>query len=95
VAKGYRILNRLIDESDLARESIPGQTIIEIAEDRRVLIENHHGVCEYGREKISVKVKYGLVNICGDHLELRQMTKEQLVISGRIHCVSLVRREEK
>ena len=93
MAKGHRLLNRLIDESELTVDSFPGQPIVEIAGDRRVLIENHFGVREYGREKIAVKVKYGFVNVCGECLELRQMTKEQLVISGRISGVSLVRRE--
>ena len=37
------------------------EDIVEIAGDRRVLIENHFGVKEYSREKIGVKVKYGLV----------------------------------
>ena len=70
----------------------PGQPIVEIAGDRRVLIENHFGVKEYSREKIGVKVKYGLVCVCGCNLELIRMTKEQLIISGRIDAVTLIRR---
>ena len=70
----------------------PGQPIVEIAGDRRVLIENHFGVKEYSREKIGVKVKYGLVCVCGCDLELIRMTKEQLIISGRIDAVTLIRR---
>mgnify|MGYP002456976651 CR=1 FL=1 len=69
-----------------------GQPIVEIAGDRRVLIENHFGVKEYSREKIGVKVKYGLVCVCGCNLELIRMTKEQLIISGRIDAVTLIRR---
>ena len=73
-------------------EPLPGQPIVEIAGDRRVLIENHFGVKEYSREKIGVKVKYGLVCVCGCDLELIRMTKEQLIISGRIDAVTLIRR---
>lgn len=69
--------------------------IIEISGENRVLIENHLGVREYGREKISINMKYGFVDICGVQLELREMTKEQLVISGVIHNISLVRRNKK
>ena len=57
-----------------------------------MLIENHFGVKEYGTQRITVKVKYGCVCVCGEHLELMRMTKEQLVICGRIDCVTVQRR---
>lgn len=90
--KGRSILERLADGADLSGEPMPMQPIVEIAGERRVLIENHFGVQEYRRERIGVKVKYGQVAVCGCGLELTRMTKEQLVISGRIDCVTLVRR---
>ena len=82
----------MMEQSSLGPDSVPGQPIIEIAGDCRVLIENHHGVAAYGREKILVNVKYGSVCICGCNLEMMHMTKEQLVIYGRIDSVSLQRR---
>lgn len=92
MGKRRYIWERLADGADLAAEPLPGQPIVEIAGDRRVLIENHFGVKEYSREKIAVKVKYGFVCVCGCNLELVRMTKEQLVISGRIDAVSILRR---
>lgn len=82
----------LWERLDLPGEAFPGQVLVEIAGENRVLIEHHCGVREYSPERISVKVKYGLLQICGSCLELRCMTKEQLVISGRIDCVMLKRR---
>lgn len=92
MGRGRYLLERLADEADLSAEPLPGQPIVEIAGDRRVLIENHFGVKEYSRERITVKVKYGFVSVCGCHLELMRMTKEQLVICGRIDGVMLQRR---
>lgn len=92
MGKGRYFLERLADEADLTAEPLPGQPIVEIAGDRRVLIENHFGVKAYSREQIVVKVKYGCVCICGCGLELMRMTKEQLVIRGRIDGVTLQRR---
>ena len=86
------VLQRLADGVDLTGEPLPGQPIIEIAGDRRVLIENHFGVKEYSRERIGVQGKYGVVTVCGCGLELTRMTKEQLVISGRIDGITLQRR---
>lgn len=86
------ILQRFTDRVDLAGEPIPGQPVVEIAGDNRVLIENYGAVREYSPQKIGIRVKYGTVVVCGCGLELRRMTKEQLVIAGRIDSVSLQRR---
>lgn len=85
-------VQRLADEADLYAEPLPGLPVVELAGDRRVLIERHGGVTEYSEERICVKVRYGQVCVCGCGLELTQMTRQQLVISGRIDCVQLHRR---
>ena len=91
--KGNRnILQRMTESMDLDVDAIQGQPLIEIAGDSRVLIENHFGVREYTPERIGVNLKYGSVLICGCGLKLSRMTKEQLVISGRIDGVTLRRR---
>jgi len=89
---GQHFLERIADGADLPGEPIPGGSLVEIAGDTRVLIENHYGITQYSRERICVKVKFGLVSICGCNLELIRMTREQLIISGRIEQVGLVRR---
>lgn len=85
-------MQRLADGADLSDESLPHTPVVEIAGDQRVLIEHHKGVTEYSRERICVKVPYGLVSIHGCGMELLQMTREQLVVSGRIDGVQLQRR---
>lgn len=83
---------KLTEGLDLAGETLPGETLAELAGDRRVLIEGHRGVTEYCRERITVKVRYGLLSICGCGLELRQMSKQQLVVSGRIDGIQIRRK---
>lgn len=92
MGKGRFFFEKLAEEADLPMEQLPGQPVVELAGDRRVLIENHYGVKAYGREKIIVKVKFGYVCVCGCGLELLRMTREQLVIRGRIDGVTLQRR---
>lgn len=84
-------MEQITNAADLQDEPIPGLPLIEIAGERRVLIENHRGVIEYGSQTIRVKVKYGQVCICGSGLELARMTRGQLVISGRVDAVQLIR----
>lgn len=85
-------MQRLADRLDLPSEPIPGLPLVEIAGERRVLVENHGGVCQYGPELICIRVKYGTISIRGRGLELARMSKEQLIISGRVDCVVLNRK---
>lgn len=86
------LLDRLAESADLPGEAIPGQSLVEVLGDRRVLIENHRGVTEYGRERICIRVGFGQIVVCGCGLELSRMSKEQLVITGRVDGVTLCRR---
>lgn len=86
-------LERLMDTADLPGESVPGQTVAELLGERRVLIENHGGVTEYGRERIRVRVKYGELWVCGSCLEMMKMTSSQLVITGCVDSICLKRRQ--
>lgn len=71
------------------RDLIPGVSLIEICDRSRVLIENHKGIVAYGCCEIRVKVSYGFICVCGEHLKLSRMSKGKLVITGRICSVLL------
>ncbi len=85
------ILQWLAEGAALPGEPIPGQSLVEISGENRVLIENHLGIKEYTRERIHVRLKKGFVCVCGSGLELSRMNREQLVIRGTIDSVSLQR----
>ena len=91
--KASYIWERMISQTTHGTGSALYQTIIEIVEDHRVLIENHRGVITYGSDKIIVKARYGFISVCGCRLEITHMSKEQLVICGGIQSISLHRRE--
>ena len=90
--RGVYWMERLAEDLDLPGETVPGQPLIELAGDRRVLIEHHRGITQYCREEICVKVSYGHVHIRGCGLEVSRMTAQLMVISGQIDCITLVRR---
>lgn len=89
--KSERMIERLTQVTDLPDERLPNQSLVEIVENKRVLIENHQGVRAYETTSVLVKVKFGSVCVSGCHLELAKMTKGQLVITGSIECVKLIR----
>ncbi len=85
----HNVLGRMADAAQLYGVSIPGVPLVEIAGDGRVLIENHMGVTEYGKQRISLKVKFGQICVCGDGLELLKITRVMAVISGKIQNVEI------
>lgn len=84
-------MNSWMERLSLSEEALPAQTVVELLGDRRVLIEHHHGITEYSRQRIQARVKYGILCICGSGLELCKMTGNQLVILGRIDSLTLFR----
>lgn len=82
-----------LDENIPDSVSALNQPIVEIAGHKRVLIESHRGIVCYNTEKITVRVAYGSVSVCGCGLKILHMNREQLVISGSVHNVTLYRRE--
>lgn len=73
------------------QESGVGVPLIEIAGDRRILVERHKGVLGYDDKKICVRLSFGKLQICGCGLKIVHMTKVHLVISGQIQTVVLQR----
>ena len=92
MGKKQKLLQHLADGMDLPTEPLPGIPVLEVWGDGRVLIENHFGIVHYSREQILVKLAYGQVRICGCGMELTLMTKERLIITGRIDGLTLIRR---
>ena len=86
---GGNRIDRALMGLDLPHEIPYGCSLIEIIGNSRVLIENQAGVCCYDRSAITVRVRQGLITITGENLELCQMMKNQLVITGKIFSLSL------
>ena len=85
---GKDLAEQLIQKIELEDEPLPFQSLIEIIENCRVLIENHKGITLYSREKVCVRINRGTVCICGSGLTIAVMRKERLVICGRICSVN-------
>ena len=73
--------SRLFEIPEELVSDIPKITIIDF---NRMLIENYKCVLEYQDFFIRIKMKNGLLNIEGYELEMNEMTKDDLVITGVI-----------
>ena len=86
-----RILQRLLDSSGLEEEGIPGQSVVELLGDRRVLVENHRRIIEYDLNRICLQLNCGAIQIVGCNLRLRAMTGRKLLITGKIDRIEVCR----
>lgn len=91
MSRSEKMMERFIRAVDMPDEPIPGSPLVEIMGCQRVLIENHRGICHYEDNLVRIHVKFGVISVHGQHLVLTRMTKEQLVVSGNIHGVTLDR----
>ena len=82
-------IRRISEIMTMSAQPLPGVPIIELAGDSRVLIENHRGVIEYEKERISILVKFGKLVIQGSDLRICCMSRHQLVINGTIHNLQI------
>ena len=74
---------------DMPEDLFPGTPLVELYGNHRILIENHRGVAGYSCREISVCTQLGTYLISGNKLEIVNMTKHRLVITGTILSVTL------
>ena len=69
---------------DIPSEVVAGMARITVTGCRRVLVENHKGILEYGSEEIHINGGRMVLKLRGSGMELRSMNTEELLITGRI-----------
>ncbi len=77
----------LADRLDIPEELLHPASKLTVTAGRRVLVENHRGVLEYGWERVLVKLDRGRLSVYGEELRLMAMNRGELLISGRIRSV--------
>lgn len=57
---------------------------------RLLYIEGHKGLLKMEEDIISLKIKGGVLTVKGDDLFLKSMTKDTIVIGGKVNDINLV-----
>ena len=87
----HGMIKRLKELVTASGQPLPGMPIVELAGNKRVLIENHLGITEYENERIGILVKYGKLIVTGEALEICCLSGQQLVITGKIDGILVER----
>lgn len=76
---------------DLPERALRGTIRVEIDGTGQVYMENHRGIIEYGPGEIAVDGGKCVVRVRGEGLALRAMTRDELLITGRLAGLELER----
>lgn len=83
-------LRETAKDSFLAEDLEPGLPRIEIIGDRRVTVENHRGIIEYGDTLMRIQCGRLQLRIEGTSLELRALSLNEVSVTGKIRAVEYV-----
>lgn len=82
--KKDNFLEKAADIFDLPGEVVAGMPRITVTGCRRVLVENHKGILEYGTDEIHINGGKMVLILRGSGMELRSLNPTELLITGRL-----------
>ena len=85
------IREKLADRMDISKEIILDVVLVNLIGDRELTIENYKSIMEYSDTCIIVRAKPYNVKVVGTGLEIRNINRELLFITGRIYEFSFLR----
>jgi sporulation protein YqfC len=83
------LVRRLARRLDIPPEAVCDAPRITISGCERVLVEGHHGLLEYGQDRIAAEGAGCRILIKGENLGLETMSGQELVVTGRLWAVEL------
>ena len=84
VKKNREFLEDAAEIFDLPGEVVAGMPRVTITGCKRVFVENHRGILEYGEEQIDINGGRTVIRLRGEKLVLRSMSDSELLITGKI-----------
>ncbi len=82
---------KVADAIDISKEVILDAVVISVIGDRELMLENYKNIIAYSDTCIRVKAKPYPVKITGKGLEIRNINRDLLFITGRIHQFGFIK----
>ncbi len=81
---------RFAEMLELPKELVLDRPKLTLIGNRDIMIENFKGVVEYGSDRLKISTGSGIVRIVGSDLLIREITSEDIIVSGSIHTLEFV-----
>ncbi len=85
-----RIKEKFTEMLELPKELVLDRPKLTMIGQRDLMIENYKAVLEYGIGRMRVKTGSGIVRITGTDLTIREITSEDIIISGTINTLEFI-----
>ena len=78
------LIEKTANYFDIPIDVVAGVPRMTITGGRRLFVENHKGLLEYGPEMIAINGERVIIRVRGSGLELKIMTDDELLVTGLI-----------
>ena len=85
------VRERIADALDVSKEVILDTVLISSIGDRELMLENYKSILAYSETCIRIKAKPYPLTVTGTGLEIRNITRDLLYLTGRIHSIAFER----
>ena len=89
-----RIRARLADTVDISKDIILDTFLIRGTGNNEIIIENYKGILEYTENCVRIKAKPRCIKICGNSLELCNISDDMLCITGNMDKISFTKNQD-
>ena len=86
--KKPKLKERIVEGLEMPKEVLLNTPFININGDREFVVENYKGIIEYEAEVVRVNTSIGIISIVGARLEIKSITDDELLVSGKISNIS-------
>ena len=76
----------LSDRLGLSEDLTFGSAKLTVIAGKKILVENHRGILEYGSDRIVINLDKGRIALSGCDFTLDAMNRNELLICGRLQC---------
>ena len=83
-------MEKLSEMLELPKEVFLGIPKMTLIGNSSLLVENCKGIVEFENEKIRLNTAKGLVKIQGEHLIIKEITSEGIIVTGEIGSLEFV-----
>jgi len=81
------IREKFIEILELPKELVLNTPRLTVVGKGDLMVENHKGIIEFGDTRVRIITGTGLIKITGCGLLIREITSEDIIISGRIDSI--------
>ncbi len=86
--KYFKVKEKLSDALELPKDITMDISRMVILGREDIVIENHKGIIDYSEERISINTGIGTIVINGNHLIIKSIVQEEIVLKGNIVSIS-------